>query len=165
MDPVTILMKLHYHEVSITGYSIWCVFVCFLSGFLFLLVHGRYCIIWLWQSLSLPCSYLGTMLLIIDKLTASFSWPSKICRYVVVAGQNLLPHILMEHSETCFKQHRHMTGMRKFRIAQDFLIEHWHRIYVMSVVFAEIYFWMKFKLNFRHKISINWLFSIDILLF
>ena len=30
-------------------------------------------------------------------------------------------------------------GMRKFRIDQDFLIEHWHMIYVMSVVFAEIY--------------------------
>ena len=31
------------------------------------------------------------------------------------------------------------TGMRKFRIDQDFLIEHWHMIYIMSVVFAEIY--------------------------
>ena len=29
-------------------------------------------------------------------------------------------------------------GMKKFRIDQDFLIEHWHVIYVMSVVFAEI---------------------------
>ena len=27
-------------------------------------------------------------------------------------------------------------GMRKFRIDQDFLIEHWHMIYIMSVVFA-----------------------------
>ena len=32
-----------------------------------------------------------------------------------------------------------LTGMRKFRIDQDFLIEHWHMIYVMSVVFAVIY--------------------------
>ena len=31
------------------------------------------------------------------------------------------------------------TGMRKFRIDQDFLIEHWHLIYIISVVFAEIY--------------------------
>ena len=56
------------------------------------------------------------------------------------------------------------TGMRKFRIDQDFLIEHWHMIYIMWVVFAEIYVWMKLKLNFRYKISINWLVSIDILL-
>ena len=34
----------------------------------------------------------------------------------------------------------HETGMRKFRIDQDFLIEHWHIIYIMPVVFAEIYF-------------------------
>ena len=33
-----------------------------------------------------------------------------------------------------------ITGMRKFRIDQDFLIEHWHMIYIMPVVFAEIYF-------------------------
>ena len=32
------------------------------------------------------------------------------------------------------------TGMRKFRIDQDFLIEYWHMIYIMAVVFAEIYF-------------------------
>ena len=37
------------------------------------------------------------------------------------------------------------TGMRKFRIGQDFLIEHWHMIYIMSVVFAEICFLMKFN--------------------
>ena len=48
-----------------------------------------------------------------------------------------------------------LTGMRKFRIDQDFLIEHWHMIYIMSVVFAEIYVLMKLKLNFRYKISIN----------
>ena len=30
-------------------------------------------------------------------------------------------------------------GMRKFRIDQDLLIEHWHMIYIMSVVFAIIY--------------------------
>ena len=35
------------------------------------------------------------------------------------------------------------SGMRKFRIDQDFLIKHWHMIYIMSVVFADIYFWMK----------------------
>ena len=57
------------------------------------------------------------------------------------------------------------SGMRKFRIDQDFLIEHWHMIYVMSVVFAEIYVWMKLKLNFRYKISINWLISINICYF
>ena len=39
----------------------------FLSGFLFLLV--------------LPYYYLGTILLIIDKLTASFSWPFEIWGY------------------------------------------------------------------------------------
>ena len=33
-----------------------------------------------------------------------------------------------------------VSGMRKFRIDQDFLIEHWHMIYIMPVVFAEIYF-------------------------
>ena len=32
-----------------------------------------------------------------------------------------------------------VTGMRKFKIDQDFLIEHWHMIYIMSVVLAEIY--------------------------
>ena len=32
------------------------------------------------------------------------------------------------------------SGMRKFRIGQDFLIEYWHMIYIMQVVFAEIYF-------------------------
>ena len=37
------------------------------------------------------------------------------------------------------------TGMRKFRIDQDFLIEHWHMIYIMPVIFAEIYFWMKWN--------------------
>ena len=35
------------------------------------------------------------------------------------------------------------TGMRKFRIDQDFLIEHWHMIYIMPVVIAEIHFRMK----------------------
>ena len=34
---------------------------------------------------------------------------------------------------------KHFSGMRKFRIDQDFLIEYWHMMYVMSVVFAEIY--------------------------
>ena len=37
-------------------------------------------------------------------------------------------------------------------------------IYVI-VIFAEIYVLMKLKLNFRYKISINCLVSIDILLF
>ena len=32
-----------------------------------------------------------------------------------------------------------ISGMRKFRIDQDFLIELWHTIYIVSVVFAEIY--------------------------
>ena len=36
-----------------------------------------------------------------------------------------------------------VTGIRKFRIDQDFLIEHWHMIYIMPVVFAEIKFLMK----------------------
>ena len=36
-----------------------------------------------------------------------------------------------------------VSGMRKFRIDQGFLIEHWHMIYIMPVVFAEIYFSMK----------------------
>ena len=31
-------------------------------------------------------------------------------------------------------------GMRKIRFDQDFLIEHWHMIYIMPVVLAEIYF-------------------------
>ena len=34
-------------------------------------------------------------------------------------------------------------GMRKFRIDQDFLIERLHMIYIMPVVFAEIYFLTK----------------------
>ena len=58
-----------------------------------------------------------------------------------------------------------MVGMRKFRIDQDFLIELWHNVYIMSVVFAEINVWKKLKLHLRYKISINWLVSIDILLF
>ena len=41
------------------------------------------------------------------------------------------------------KVHIHFTGMREFRIDQDFLIEHWQMIYIMPVVFAEIYFLMK----------------------
>ena len=35
---------------------------------------------------------------------------------------------------------RLFAGMRKFRIDQDFLIEHWHMIYIMPVAFAEICF-------------------------
>ena len=27
------------------------------------------------------------------------------------------------------------TGMRKFRIGQDFLIEHWHMMHILSVLF------------------------------
>ena len=55
-----------------------------LSGFLFLSVHGIGCFIWLWHSPSLPYNYLGTKILIIDKLTASFSWPFEIwgCKYL-----------------------------------------------------------------------------------
>ena len=46
--------------------------------------------------------------------------------------------------------------MRKFRIDQDFLIEHWQMINIMPVVFAEIYFLM--KLNsildiIKHKLT------------
>ena len=37
-------------------------------------------------------------------------------------------------------QHVKVCSMRKFRIDQDFLIEHRHMIYIMPVVFAEIYF-------------------------
>ena len=37
------------------------------------------------------------------------------------------------------------SGMRKFRIDQNFLFEHWQMIYIMPVVFAEIYFRMKFN--------------------
>ena len=48
-----------------------------------------------------------------------------------------------------------MYEMRKFRIDQDFLIEHLHMIYIMPVVFAEICFLMELKLNFRYKLSIN----------
>ena len=48
-----------------------------------------------------------------------------------------------------------LTGMRKFRIDQDFLIEHWQMMYIMPVVFAEIYFLMKLNSNFRYKLSIN----------
>ena len=33
-----------------------------------------------------------------------------------------------------------ITGMRKFRIDHDFLIEHCHMIYIMPVVLGEIYF-------------------------
>ena len=48
------------------------------------------------------------------------------------------------------------TGMRKFRLDQDFLIEHWHMIYLMTVVFAvQNLFLNEVKLNFRYKLSIN----------
>ena len=39
-----------------------------------------------------------------------------------------------------YKKGSLIPGMRKFRIDQDFLIEHCHMIYIMPVVFAEIYF-------------------------
>ena len=39
----------------------------------------------------------------------------------------------------CLNYHDHVTRMRKLRIDQDFLIKHWHMIYIMLVVFAEIY--------------------------
>ena len=57
-----------------------------------------------------------------------------------------------EENERCVKidvrqntllQDTQLTGMRKFRIDQDFLIEHWYMIYIMLVVFAEMYFGMK----------------------
>ena len=50
-----------------------------------------------------------------------------------------------------------------FRIDQDFLIEHWHMIHIMPVVFCLNLFLNEVKLNFRYKLSINWLVSIDIL--
>ena len=46
---------------------------------------------------------------------------------------------LMRNKENNFPIRTLISGMRKFRIDQDFLIEHWHMIYEMSVVFAEIY--------------------------
>ena len=44
------------------------------------------------------------------------------------------------------------SGMRKFRIDQDFLIEHWHMIYVMPFVFAQICFRMKLN-SIKHKLD------------
>ena len=48
--------------------------------------------------------------------------------------------LYLYHSMTNRRHWHDTTGMRKFRIDQDFLIEHWHIIYIMPVVFAEIYF-------------------------
>ena len=46
----------------------------------------------------------------------------------------------LEYPSCVFVQNKKFPpGMRKFRIDQDFLIEHWHMIYIMPVVFAEIY--------------------------
>ena len=47
---------------------------------------------------------------------------------VIVAGPNVM---ISSSIQTA--------GMRKFRIDQDFLIEHWHMIYIMSVVFVDFY--------------------------
>ena len=56
------------------------------------------------------------------------------------SGSDLSP-INVQFTRTYLNQY--YSGMRKFRIDQDFLIEHWHMIYIMPVVFAEIYFWLK----------------------
>ena len=45
--------------------------------------------------------------------------------------------------------------MRKFRIDQDFLIEHWHGIYIMSILFGLKLSFNIVELNIYHKISIN----------
>ena len=50
------------------------------------------------------------------------------------------PLLINKWLEFKFMEH---AGMRKFRIDQDFLIEHWRMIYVMPVVLGEICFWMK----------------------
>ena len=47
------------------------------------------------------------------------------------------------------------SGMRKFRIDQDFLIEHWHTIHTMSILFGLKLSFNIVKLNIYHKISIN----------
>ena len=68
---------------------------------------------------------------------------AKISEFTVLCLPSKMPHIYFN------------TGIKKFRIDQDFLIEHWPMIYIMPVVFAEIYVRMKLKLNFRNIISIN----------
>ena len=68
---------------------------------------------------------------------------AKISEFTALCLLSKMPHVYFN------------TGMKKFRIDQDFLIEHWHMIYIMPVVFAEIYVRMKLKLNFRNIISIN----------
>ena len=46
--------------------------------------------------------------------------------------------------------------MRKFGIDQDLQSEHWHMIYIMPIVFADILFFLnEVKFNFRYKLSIN----------
>ena len=42
-------------------------------------------------------------------------------------------------SESMSMKYMLTTGMRKLRIDRDYLIEHWHMIYIMSVVFVEFY--------------------------
>ena len=46
----------------------------------------------------------------------------------------------LSHRESSSSVVECLTGMRKFRIDQYFLIEHWPKSYIMPVVFAEIYF-------------------------
>ena len=46
-------------------------------------------------------------------------------------------------------------GMRKFRVDQDFLIERWHTIHIMSILFVLKLSFNTDKLNIYHKKSID----------
>ena len=48
-----------------------------------------------------------------------------------------------------------MTGMRKFWIDQDFLIEGWHKIYIMPILFGLKLSFNIVMLIIYHKISLN----------
>ena len=50
-----------------------------------------------------------------------------------------LPFVIKIFVLSIFEWLFYTAGMRKFRIGQDFLIGHWHIMYIMSVDFAEIY--------------------------
>ena len=60
----------------------------------------------------------------------------KICRLVFSVIDSPLPKHSVRDIVSCPLL---CSGMRKFRIDQDLLIEHWQMIYIMPVVFAEIY--------------------------
>ena len=80
------------------------------------------------------------------QLTARFSWPFKIWGYSCDhTGKMLLPHILMEQSETWFKQHRHMMLLKVWSVLVLKICQ-WLNdsfIYLASFVLVAFKFWLK----------------------